>query len=417
MSDLFRDEAIKNLRSPEQLDTVLRLTSPIGWLSLAVLFVIIAIVTIWGVVGSVPVQVKGMGVFLDRGGVVYSVIAPAAGRIDAIDVKVGQVVTKGTRLAVLSLPNREAQLRDARRTLESLQGQYDRQLVFSGKDVESRNANMRDTIGALNAKITADKNHLDFLQPLYDAQQEELEKGYITRKQLEQTRSDIFATKQSIRDSRNKIAEARSAQVEFENQQRRTMAELEQQVITAKNSFEEAKTFLETEKEIFSPVDGRVTEIDVKLGVLVKTDDQVAVIEKSGKNLELITYFEIGKGKKIHPGMRAEVAPSSIERDLYGSIQGNVESVSDLPETQAGLMAILGNETLVGKMMGAGAPIKVVITLDKDPKTFSGLKWSSSKGPPLKVTTGDTGFASVTVREERPINLVIPIFETWITGG
>ena len=417
MSDLFRDEAIKNLRSPEQLDTVLRLTSPIGWLSLAVLFVIIAIVTIWGVVGSVPVQVKGMGVFLDRGGVVYSVIAPAAGRIDTIDVKVGQVVTKGTRLAVLSLPNREAQLRDARRTLESLQGQYDRQLVFSGKDVESRNANMRDTIGALNAKITADKNHLDFLQPLYDAQQEELEKGYITRKQLEQTRSDIFATKQSVRDSRNKIAEARSAQVEFENQQRRTMAELEQQVITAKNSFEEAKTFLETEKEIFSPVDGRVTEIDVKLGVLVKTDDQVAVIEKSGKNLELITYFEIGKGKKIHPGMRAEVAPSSIERDLYGSIQGNVESVSDLPETQAGLMAILGNETLVGKMMGAGAPIKVVITLDKDPKTFSGLKWSSSKGPPLKVTTGDTGFASVTVREERPINLVIPIFETWITGG
>ena len=417
MSDLFRDEAIKNLRSPEQLDTVLRLTSPIGWLSLAVLFVIIAIVTIWGVVGSVPVQVKGMGVFLDRGGVVYSVIAPAAGRIDAIDVKVGQVVTKGPRLAVLSLPNREAQLRDARRTLESLQGQYDRQLVFSGKDVESRNANMRDTIGALNAKITADKNHLDFLQPLYDAQQEELEKGYITRKQLEQTRSDIFATKQSVRDSRNKIAEARSAQVEFENQQRRTMAELEQQVITAKNSFEEAKTFLETEKEIFSPVDGRVTEIDVKLGVLVKTDDQVAVIEKSGKNLELITYFEIGKGKQIHPGMRAGVAPSSIERDLYGSIQGNVESVSDLPETQAGLMAILGNETLVGKMMGAGAPIKVVITLDKDPKTFSGLKWSSSKGPPLKVTTGDTGFASVTVREERPINLVIPIFETWITGG
>ncbi|MDP7044947.1 MAG: hypothetical protein QF386_04900, partial [Alphaproteobacteria bacterium] len=298
MSDLFRDEAIKNLRSPEQLDTVLRLTSPIGWLSLAVLFVIIAIVTIWGVVGSVPVQVKGMGVFLDRGGVVYSVIAPAAGRIDAIDVKVGQVVTKGTRLAVLSLPNREAQLRDARRTMESLQGQYDRQLIFSVRDVESRNANMRDTIGALNAKITADKNHLDFLQPLYDAQQEELEKGYITRKQLEQTRSDIFATKQSIRDSRNKIAEARSAQVEFENQQRRTMAELEQQVITAKNSFEEAKTFLETEKEIFSPVDGRVTEIDVKLGVLVKTDDQVAVIEKSGKNLELITYFEIGKGKK-----------------------------------------------------------------------------------------------------------------------
>ena len=98
MSDLFRDEAIKNLRSPEQLDTVLRLTSPIGWLSLAVLFVIIAIVTIWGVVGSVPVQVKGMGVFLDRGGVVYSGIGPAAGRIDAIDGKGGQGGTKGRTL-------------------------------------------------------------------------------------------------------------------------------------------------------------------------------------------------------------------------------------------------------------------------------------------------------------------------------
>ncbi len=417
MSDLFRDEAIRNLRSPEQLDMALKLTSPIGWLSLAVMFVIIAIVTVWGVVGSVPVQVNGMGVVLDRGGAVYSVIAPAAGRIDAIDVKVGQMVMKGARLAVLSLPSREAQLQDARRTLDNLQGQYDRQSAFSVKDVARRKVNMRDTITALSAKITADKNHLNFLQPLYEAQQEELEKGYITRKQLEETRSDIFATEQSVRDSRNKIAEARSAQVEFENQQRRTLAELEQQVITAENNLEEAKTFLETEKEIFSPVDGRVTEIDVKLGTLVKADGQVAVIEKSGEDLELITYFEIGKGKKIHPGMRAEVAPSSIERDLYGSIRGKVDTVSDLPETQAGLMAVLGNQALVEKMMGAGAPIKVVITLDKDPKTFSGLKWSSSKGPPLRVTTGDTGFASVTVREERPINLVIPIFETWITGG
>ncbi|MBL6934080.1 MAG: NHLP bacteriocin system secretion protein [Alphaproteobacteria bacterium] len=417
MSDLFRDEAIRKLRSPEQLDTALRLTSPIGWLSLTVMFVIVAIVTVWGVVGSVPVQVKGMGVILDRGGVVYSVIAPAAGRIDSVDVKVGQMVKKGARLAVLSLPSREAQLRDAHRTLNNLQGQYDRQSAFSVKDVSSRKANMRDTITALNAKITADKNHLDFLQPLYEAQQEELAKGYITRKQLEQTRSDIFATEQSIRDSRNKIAEARSAQVEFENQQRRTLSELEQQVITAENSLEEVKTSLETEKEIFSPVDGRVTEIDVKLGALVKTDGQVAVIEKSGKDLELVTYFEIGKGKKIHPGMSAEVAPSSIERDLYGSIRGKVDTVSDLPETQAGLMAVLGNEALVEKMMGAGAPIKVVISLKKDPKTFSGLKWSSSKGPPLKVTTGDTAFASVTVREERPINLVVPIFKTWVTGG
>jgi len=133
--------------------------------------------------------------------------------------------------------------------------------------------------------------------------------------------------------------------------------------------------------------------------------------------LELVTYFEIGKGKKIHPGMSAEVAPSSIERDLYGSIRGKEDTVSDLPETQAGLMAVLGNEALVEKMMGAGAPIKVVISLKKDPKTFSGLKWSSSKGPPLKVTTGDTAFASVTVREERPINLVVPIFKTWVTGG
>ena len=215
MSDLFRDEAIRKLRSPEQLDTALRLTSPIGWLSLTVMFVIVAIVTVWGVVGSVPVQVKGMGVILDRGGVVYSVIAPAAGRIDSVDVKVGQMVKKGARLAVLSLPSREAQLRDAHRTLDNLQGQYDRQSAFSVKDVSSRKANMRDTITALNAKITADKNHLNFLQPLYEAQQEELEKGYITRKQLEQTRSDIFAPQQSVRHAPDKHAQPPSATEQF----------------------------------------------------------------------------------------------------------------------------------------------------------------------------------------------------------
>jgi len=58
--------ALERQASPEQLDTLLHLTSPKAWLALIALGLVLLAVLAWGLFGSVPVEASGQG-FLQRG--------------------------------------------------------------------------------------------------------------------------------------------------------------------------------------------------------------------------------------------------------------------------------------------------------------------------------------------------------------
>ena len=52
MADLYRKSSLERISSPEQLDKVLRVTSPMSWLALIAITVMIVIITIWSFVGN-----------------------------------------------------------------------------------------------------------------------------------------------------------------------------------------------------------------------------------------------------------------------------------------------------------------------------------------------------------------------------
>ena len=56
---LFREEAMDKMSSPDELDRLMRVTDPKGWLALIALLGLVAAAVVWGVFGSVPVQVSG----------------------------------------------------------------------------------------------------------------------------------------------------------------------------------------------------------------------------------------------------------------------------------------------------------------------------------------------------------------------
>ena len=62
MADLYRKSALEKLNSPEQLNKVLTITSPMSWLALIGVTAIVVVGIIWSVVGSIPVMVTGKGV-------------------------------------------------------------------------------------------------------------------------------------------------------------------------------------------------------------------------------------------------------------------------------------------------------------------------------------------------------------------
>ena len=53
---LFRKSALEKLSSPEQLDVTMQVTSPMGWITLAGISVLLVFATVWSIVGSIGDQ-------------------------------------------------------------------------------------------------------------------------------------------------------------------------------------------------------------------------------------------------------------------------------------------------------------------------------------------------------------------------
>lgn len=95
---LFRKEALDRLLSPEELDQLMKVTTPRSWLALLGLLAILAAVTVWGFLGSIPITVDGQGILI-RGGGINSIASPVEGQITDIYVDVGETIEEGEVVA------------------------------------------------------------------------------------------------------------------------------------------------------------------------------------------------------------------------------------------------------------------------------------------------------------------------------
>ena len=116
----------------------------------------------------------------------------------------------------------------------------------------------------------------------------------------------------------------------------------------------------------------------------------------------------MGDGKQIETGMAVFVSPSTVNEEEYGMMLGQVDSISELSASKPGIMRILGNQQLVDTFTGEGPVLTMRVKLESDASTDSGYKWSSRAGPPSQLSPGTVVTASVQVKEQPPLNLVIP---------
>src|SRR5687767_1511235 len=101
---MFRKAALEQLASPDQLDQLLRVTTPRGWIGLGAISALLIAAIIWGVAGRIAATVTGQGILL-QGGRVYGVVSPIAGEVTALFVKVGDIVREGQDVAIITPPN------------------------------------------------------------------------------------------------------------------------------------------------------------------------------------------------------------------------------------------------------------------------------------------------------------------------
>lgn len=99
---IFRQAALDRLSSPDQLDTMIQITSPRSWLALGVILSIFAGLIIWAIFGNLTRSVDGLGFLLPAAAAAEnSIVAPADGQVLRYHVQVGDQVNRDQVLATL----------------------------------------------------------------------------------------------------------------------------------------------------------------------------------------------------------------------------------------------------------------------------------------------------------------------------
>ena len=98
--DLFTKASLEKLSTPEQLDILMEVTKPMGWISLMTTGFLLAMGVVWGIFGSIPIRVDGKGILI-IGGSLIDIEAGSGGRISEILVKPGDILKPGDPIAMV----------------------------------------------------------------------------------------------------------------------------------------------------------------------------------------------------------------------------------------------------------------------------------------------------------------------------
>ena len=408
--EIFRQAAIDQVSTPDRLDEMLTVTAPRDWLVLAAIGTLLAAAIVWGREGRIARKADGQGVLLLAGGVV-NVVAGGAGRVRDLKVKTGDHVECNQVIGSISQPDAENKLKALRESLAELQSERARAGTARTEGLHLQDialANQRDN----HLRQIADlEQQIKVMGEQIQVDEELLGKGLITRQQVLDSRQKRNAAQSSIASLEAELKQIDSTR--FQNEAQVSMADrdAEARINEVQRSIDLMQKELAESTAIKSPYTGKVIELKTYAGSLVTAGEPVISLEPSSDQVEVVLYISSAKVKEIHAGMAAEVTPTSTPREEYGFIRGRVTSVAEFPATRAAVLRNFENESLVSALAAAGPVNEVRVSLESDTATQSGFKWSSSKGPAMRITSGTLCVASIVTHEQTPLSLVIPFLK------
>lgn len=405
----FRAAALDRATTPEQFDYLVVITRPSDWIWTMVICFLLVAAIIWGAVGRIPTRVSGEGILISNGDRVVDAVSAAAGRLASVSVALGDHVVKGQPVAQIVQTDIEQKHSEAVAVLGEKQREYAilAEKVQSELAIKSQNfAKMED---GLNQVIKATTQRVEFLTVDVGNLEDLLAKGYTTRKNLSDRREELTSAQQRLVDTHNQILKLRADQTDLETQRDRELRQAQFALNEGQRQVSATAESLTQNTQVISPIEGRVVEVKISPGSVLAVGTAVVEIESEGNKLEGVIYIPPEQGKRIKPGMQVQIEPSTVKREEFGMLLGTVETVSDFPMTPQGMAAVLHNETLVTKFSHGGAPYAAKVVLEQDPATTTGYRWAVGAGPNLHLTGGTLARAEITIRRQRPLDLIIPL--------
>lgn len=404
---MTREEKQAKLASPDRLDTFLHITNNIFWLGLVGLIFLLLVTIVWGIFGSISTRVNGAGVLL-RGPNLLEVASQQGATVVELKVNVGDKVSVGQVLAILERTEIEEQIRQAEQEFNVFEEQQKEMVRLEKENFQTQMEFMAEQLENNQEMVSDYEQLLKLVQEQNQIFEDLMNDGLITRQQYLESRNNLITMQMDLAQAKAQRSNIQSTRAQVQQQHSNTLFQLNEQLRQRRFELDLLKLSQDIDFQVVSNVSGRVVDVTAARGRFIGEGQPVALIEEDAAEIDAVVYVSPELGKEVEVGMEIQIDPTTVQREEYGFIIGKVDFISPFPATPDSMLNVLGNQTMVQELTAKGAPLLVRATLEKDPKSPSGLKWSSGEGPHIDLTTGTPVTAQVVTREQPPITLVIP---------
>lgn len=410
---LFRAAAIERLSTPERLDEPFRVTTCMDGIALAALLALAVVGLAAALLVRVPQLVHGTGILLLPAGML-DVSVETGGRILAVYVEVGQSIRAGQVVARLdqselenALAQAQAEAADAATARMMTANAQAQARQMRERMAQAKREGLRRAMALTNERIAAFTGRLALLTNLAKS-------SFVLKQTLVDAKIRIGDTEQELAETQRALTQVDVDLANAAIADAQALLSLDLRAGESARREAAARQRVVNAEAVVSPYKGRVVELKHDSGELVEGGAPLLALMpmaegKRADPLRLVLYVPGGDGKKIAPGMVAQISPSTARREEFGFIAGRVMSVAAAPATEDGMMRKVKNRQLVAELSREGAPFEVTVALDTDPKDPGHYLWSSSHGPDGALGAGTLAEGAVQIREVRLAELVFPV--------
>ena len=155
-NQIFREESLERLSSPERLDRLMQIVGRQDWLPLSTLGALVVAAIIWSIFGKIPVNVTSKGVLILPHRVV-NIQSPVEGQLKQLNVQSGDCVKKDQVIATIDpfdirqklqlQKEKLAQLQDQEQQADTLQNQRtDLEILAIQQEQASKKQRLQDAL-------------------------------------------------------------------------------------------------------------------------------------------------------------------------------------------------------------------------------------------------------------------------------
>lgn len=339
---LFRSATL-DLRSDRLLGEVV-LSQPLSTkVIVGALFAAVAIAGTWVAVGTYA-RIETVPGMLVTDVPSAKVVALQPGVVSELSVQEGQLVRKGARLLVINsdrgstgggdIAGRGIGALEARQKLTEAQVAMadGRATAERGRlttiitSAEQQALSLRDQI-ALQEQVVASN------QQMFDQVTAVVERGFVTKVELERRRQTLLSSKQSLSNLHQQLTARTSDAEQARNQLASVAIDAQQGVSQIRDSLqalnaEQARLEGEQSYVITAPIDGRVTALAAGVGRSVNASRPVMIIVPDGAKLVAELYAPTRAVGFVEAGKETRLLYDAFPYQRFGSFGGKVANIS-----------------------------------------------------------------------------------------